>query len=270
MIGLFDSGLGGLTVVRRVRAALPRADLVFFSDQAHVPYGDRSVENLQALLTANLAWLDARGVDAIVMACNTSCAVADVRGWPPARAHIFDLIDAAASATALRGSRRVGVVATVATVRSGAYTRRLQTVLPHALIHEVAAPALVPLVEAGDTEGASARAAVAAACDALPRDLDAVVLACTHYPVLEAHFAAVLGSSVALIDPAVAQAERVATFARELGIDAGSGRTEFVTSGDLAAFRASVARIVGTSVHPCVISRWENDAMTSPAQGDRS
>ena len=82
MIGLFDSGLGGLTVLARVRERMPSADIVFFADQANVPYGDRTHAELLKLLQANLARLDARGVDAIVMGCNTSCAVAERYGWP--------------------------------------------------------------------------------------------------------------------------------------------------------------------------------------------
>ena len=98
MIGLFDSGLGGLTVVKRVRERLPNADLVFFADQAHVPYGDRTHEDLLRLLRNNLAWLDEQGVEAIAMACNTSCAIAERYGWPETRATVLDLIDSAATA----------------------------------------------------------------------------------------------------------------------------------------------------------------------------
>jgi len=80
MIGLFDSGLGGLTVVRAVRERLPQANLLFFADQAHVPYGDRAPDDLHRLLSANLAWLDEQGAAAIVIGCNTSCAIAERYG----------------------------------------------------------------------------------------------------------------------------------------------------------------------------------------------
>ncbi len=88
MIGLFNSGLGGLTVLARVRERMPSADIVFFADQANVPYGDRTHADLLELLQANLTRLDARGVDAIVMGCNTSCAVAERYGWPVTRAAV--------------------------------------------------------------------------------------------------------------------------------------------------------------------------------------
>jgi glutamate racemase len=242
MIGLFDSGLGGLTVVARVRERLPQADLLFFADQAHVPYGDRTHDELLALLRANLAWLDARGVDAIVMACNTSCAIAERYGWPLTKAPVLDLIDSAATAVAGGGFRRVGVVATAATVGAGSYGRTLRSRIPGIDVVEVPAPALVPLVEAGAITGDEPRTAVAEVCSHLPLDLDALVLGCTHYPVLASHFAAVLGG-VTLIDPAAVQAERTAELPAER--TNGNGTTTFVTSGEPLRFRASIARLMG-------------------------
>jgi len=244
VIGLFDSGLGGLTVVRRVRERLPDVDLLFFADQAHVPYGGRAADDLFVLLQSNLAWLDERNVEAIVMACNTSCAIADLFGWPPTRAEVFDLLDAATIALQHIDARRVGVVATEATVRSGAYGRRIRNAIHQCEVWEVAAPELVPLVEAGQTEGAQARDAVGRACSALPPDLDAVVYGCTHYPVLERHFTSSLSSSVQLIDPALVQATRVAEFLQLEETPAGSGTTRYVTSGDPQRFRASIASIM--------------------------
>lgn len=250
MIGLFDSGLGGLTVVRRVRERLPKADLVFFADQAHVPYGDRDPEDLFRLLSANLGWLDEQGVTAIAIACNTSCAIAERYGWPSTRAHVLDLIDSAATIVQRAGHRRIGVVATAATVAAGSYGRTLRSAVTGAEVWEVAAPALVPLVEAGDVTSERARNAVSDVCAALPHDLDAVLYGCTHYPLLEEHFRAALPPNVPLIDPAVMQAERAAA----LHDDANgreSGTTRYVTSGDLERFRANVERIMG-ELHPRV------------------
>ena len=244
MIGLFDSGLGGLTVVRRVRERLPNADLLFFADQAHVPYGDRTPEDLHRLLQANLEWLDSREPEAIVMACNTSCAIADLYGWPQTRAVVFDLIDSATLAVRKEGAQRVGVIATAATVRSGAYGRRIRRAVPGCEVIEIAAPALVPLVEAGKIEGEETRFAVADVCANLPDELDAVVLACTHYPVLDRHFAAILGEGVLRIDPAFVQAERVAALLEERQIADESGSTEYVTNGDEELFRENVARLM--------------------------
>lgn len=242
MIGLFDSGLGGLTVVRRVREHLPKADLVFFADQAHVPYGDRTHEDLLHLLRGNLAWLDAQGVDAIAMACNTSCAIAERYGWPATRATVLDLIDAAATAVERGGWKKVGVVATAATVGAGSYGRTLRARIPGIDVVEVPAPALVPMVEAGKITGDEPREAVAHVCDNLPIDLEAVILGCTHYPALADHFVVALGPNIALIDPATIQAERAAAL---LGDRAnGNGTTRYITNGDPATFRQNIIRIM--------------------------
>jgi glutamate racemase len=244
VIGVFDSGLGGLTVVRRVRERLPRADVLYFADQAHVPYGDRQPDELYALLSANLAWLDERGVSAIAIGCNTSCAIAQRYGWPSTRAHLIDLIDSAATAVQRAGYRRLGVIATAATVKAGSYGRTLRSAIAGVEVWEVAAPALVPLVEAGESATQRARDAVVAACAELPRDLDAVIYGCTHYPLLESHFRAALGETVALIDPATMQADRAELFLRQSGEPDESGAAHYVTSGEIELFRASVSNIM--------------------------
>ena len=243
MLGLFDSGLGGLTVVKRVRALLPEHALLFLADQAHVPYGDRAPDDLHRLLVRNVRWLDEQGADAIVMACNTSCAIAGEYGYPEVRAPILDLIESAAIAIHDAGYRRVGVLATAATVNTGAYAKKIRAAASGVRVDEVAAPALVPLVEAGLIDADQTRQAVAEACERLPRDLDAVILACTHYPVLDAHFAAILGAGVARIDPAIEQAGRTAALVAARAIPPGTGRTRYVTTGDVDAFRASVGRL---------------------------
>ena len=245
MLGIFDSGLGGLTVLKRLHERLPEHDILFFADQLHVPYGEKTPDELVDLLRANARFLNARGVDAIVMACNTSCATAARQGWPDSRAPIIDLIDSAAIAVKRAGFKRVGVIATSATTATRAYTQKIHGRVPETAVFEVAAPALVPLVESGKLEGAEPRAAVAGVCAQLPADLDAVILACTHYPLLDAHFAAALGERVARIDPAIVQAERAAELAAAEGFAAGTGKVACVTTGDPRRFRDAVIATLG-------------------------
>jgi glutamate racemase len=245
MLGIFDSGLGGLTVLRHVREHLPDEDIVYFADQAHLPYGEKSVDELRGYLAAAVAYLQTHNVDAIVMGCNTTCAVAARFGYPSARVPILDLIDAAAHAIVASGAGRVGVLATNATVRMGAYGNAIRRLAPQVSVEEVAAPALVPLVEAGHRSGPEIRAAVAEACGRFHGNLDAVVLACTHFPLLDAEFAEVLGAEVMRIDPSIAQAECAAAFARKRGPAQESGSVRFVTTGDLTAFRRNLIAICG-------------------------
>ncbi len=241
MIGLFDSGLGGLTVLRRLRERLPQADVIYYADQANVPYGDKSSDELQGLLRANIAWLDEQGADAIVMACNTSCSIASLHGWPPSRARIFDLIEAAAEAIAEQRYERIAVVATAATVRAGAYGRAVAAKSASAQVFEIAAPALVPLIEAAQTQSEVMEAAVSAVCAQLPAELDALVYGCTHYPLVDDLFARHVGEEVARVDPAVAQAERVYRAAQNAEFANGSGATRYVTTGEPGSFFRSAS-----------------------------
>jgi glutamate racemase len=242
MIGVYDSGLGGLTVLAALRAAKIDDDVVYFADQAHVPYGERTDADLHALLTANLAWLEAYGVDVVVMGCNTSCAVAARLGWPATtfRLPVQDLIANGARAFAASTSKRVAVVATAATVRSHAYAAAIGAVAPQIDVIEIAAPALVPLVEAGESDGMGARDAVRDVVEKFPAGVDAIVYGCTHYPLLDAHFAAA-APNAARIDPACEQARAVTA----LGLTSGSGKTIYVTNAGVQAFERNVRHWTG-------------------------
>lgn len=245
MLGLYDSGLGGLTVLAALRAAGVDQDVVYFADQAHVPYGDRTDANLHALLAENFAYLKTHGVEAVVMACNTSCAVASKLGWPPTRFPVLDLIESAAQALAQLDFSRIAVVATAATVRSGAYAAAIRRHAAGTAVVEVAAPALVPIVERGQTGTPAALEAVRAACAQLPSGIEAVVYGCTHYPLLDREFAAVLGEPIVRIDPARAQAQQAVALVRARGLTSGRGTTHYITNGNLAAFEQNVRTWTG-------------------------
>ena len=242
MIGVYDSGLGGLTVLAALRAAGVTADVVYFADQAHVPYGERTDADLHGLLSANLTWLAGHGADVVVMGCNTSCAVASRLGWPPTRFRlpVQDLIANGARAFAGTAFRRIAVIATPATVRSHAYARAIAAAAPQIDVLEVAAPALVPLVEAGRAAGDEARAAVREIVAGLPAGIEAIVYGCTHYPLLDAHFAAALPHA-ARIDPAREQARAVVA----LGLPPASATTLYVTNGDPVLFEHNVRAWTG-------------------------
>jgi glutamate racemase len=245
VLGLYDSGLGGLTVLTALRAAGVDQDVVYFADQAHLPYGDKTDAQLHGFLTENLALLADLGADAVVTACNTTCAVAERLGWPRTDVPVLDLIATAGASFAGTPYRRIGVVATAATVRSGAYERAIRAAAPGVELFALAAPALVPLVERGEADGDDARAAVAAVVAELPRDLDALVYGCSHYPLLDRWFAAALAPAVARIDPAHAQAAAAARLVAERGLRPGTSSTTYYTNGDAAAFEAAVRRWTG-------------------------
>jgi len=257
MLALYDSGLGGLTVLRALRAAGVGADILYFADQAHVPYGDRSDAELAALLAENFAYLAGQRIEGVVMACNTSCAVAARHGWPATDFAIFDLVENAAAGIAAAGYARVAVVATAATVRSGAYATAIRARVPAVEVVEIAAPALVPLVERGAAGSLEAENAVRAVVDLLP-PVDAVVYGCTHYPLLDAEFAAALPRRIERFDPAVAQAAAVRAALVAGDLSPGTGKTRYLTNGDLTLFERNVRRFTGdptaTAAHAAVLS----------------
>ena len=178
------------------------------------------------------------------MACNTSCAVAADYGWPEIDVPILDLIDNASEMVGRTGLRRIGVIATAATVRSGAYGRAIRARMEGVEVQEVAAPELVPLVESGRSTGPEALAAVKRSCAPFAK-LDAIVYGCTHYPVLDEHFETVLGPRIARLDPAVAQAEAAAELVAERGILEGAGHVSYATTGAVLPFRDAVRLLLG-------------------------
>jgi len=245
VLGLYDSGLGGLTVLAALRAAGITQDVVYFADQAHNPYGDKTEAEIHGYLRHNLALLAEQRVDAVITACNTSCAVAQRLGWPEIAVPVLDLIATAGASFAGTPHRRIAVIATAATVRSGAYARAIRAAAPHAAVHEIAAPKLVPLVEHGETETPAARAAVTEIVEQLPADTDAIVYGCTHYPLLDAHFAQLLAPHVARIDPAAAQAAATAALVAARRLPTGAARTTYYTNGDATSFASAVRRWTG-------------------------
>ncbi|MGI5842853.1 MAG: glutamate racemase [Candidatus Xenobium sp.] len=212
LIGIFDSGVGGLTVADRVRQELPGAPFLYFGDTAHVPYGNRSAEEVRHLVSAIARHLVASGAQVLVMACNTSSALALdlVRAWSPVP--VIGIIEAASRA-AVQATRNgvVGVIANPLTAGSGAYEEACARASSEAgeraggvRVLPVGCPRLVPLVEAGEVRSPSARAALLEYLGPLRDEgIDTLVLGCTHYPFLVPLITEILGSGVRIIDPAV-------------------------------------------------------------------
>jgi glutamate racemase len=241
-IGLFDSGVGGLTVVREVARQLPQESVVYFGDTARVPYGGRSAAELIRFGREIVRFLLDQGVKTILVACNTSSALAlgELRAEIPVPVH--DVLSAGAAAAARATvSRRIGVLATAAAAASGAYGRAIRACLPGAVVREQGCPALVPLIEAGTTDGPAVREALAGyLAPLLAQEVDTLVYGCTHYPFLDRAVSALAGSGVARVDPAAALVAQVAEDLRRQGALA-VGRAlpdRFVVSGSPEHFRA--------------------------------
>lgn len=251
-IGVFDSGLGGLTVVHALRARLPGESLVYLGDTARVPYGPKSPETVRRYADEIARWLLGQGVKAIVVACNTATAhaLAHLRATLPVP--VLGVIEPGARAAA-RGTRgHVGVIGTAGTIRSGAYRRALEAAAPGVRITERACPLFVPLVEEGWVDHpvteAVAREYLAPLAAA---GADTVVLGCTHYPVLAPVLARVLPAGTVLIDSAEETARATADLLAARGIAAPAdavGGLRLAATDEPENFAALASRFLGAPV----------------------
>jgi glutamate racemase len=211
-IGIFDSGIGGLTVARQFRRVLPAEDLLYLGDTARVPYGTKSPETVVRYACEDTAFLASRGVKAVVVACNTASAWALETLQKRFSIPIFGVIAPGAdAAVASTRTARIGVIGTPATIRSGAYARAVLARRADAQVFARACPLLVPLVEEGwENHAVSAAILEEYLRPLLRRRIDTLVLGCTHYPLLKRAIRRVTGPRVALIDSAETCARHLA------------------------------------------------------------
>jgi len=252
-IGFFDSGVGGLTVLREVVRRLPHESTIYIGDNARAPYGPRSDEEVKRFSAECLDVLASRDVKAIVVACNTSSSVA----LPDLRLRydmpLLGVVRPGATAAALATrSRRVGVIGTAATIRSHAYFQAIKEEDPFVDVREQATPDLVPLVEAGRLEGSLVedvvRRSIAPVLDG-DGAIDTLLLGCTHYPLLAPIFRAIVGPGVAVIDTASATASALAHLLEMHDLNAPAdtdARHVQLTTGDVAQFNDIATRLFGT------------------------
>ncbi len=249
-IGFFDSGVGGLTVLREVMRRLPNESTIYLGDNARAPYGPRSDDEVNRFSAQCLDELAARDVKAIVVACNTSSAIAlphlRLRYGRPLLGVVRPGATAAALATR---NQRVGVIATVATVRSRAYFQAIKEEDPFVEVVELATPKLVPLVEAGQLEGPLVEEMVgeqiAPILDA-EHGIDTLLLGCTHYPLLAPVIRRAIGPEVALIDSASATASALAALLEMHSLEAPAEQRPShtqLTTGAVEAFSRVAGRL---------------------------
>jgi glutamate racemase len=255
-IAVFDSGLGGLTVLRALRARLPQEDFFYFADTRFLPYGDRPESFLKERGVLIARAIEARGAKALVIACNTATAAAAEAIRAAIKLPVVALEPGVKPAVALTKSGVIGVLATTRTLHSERFQR---LVGQHAAGYRVIAQACPGLAEAIEQGGAESMP-VAALLDGFVAPLaaagaDVVVLGCTHYPLVAEAIAARLPAGVTLLDtgePVARQLDRLLTAENLLG--GGEGRLTVATSGAPASVIATVKRLWGKSLH---VEHWE-------------
>jgi len=203
-VGVFDSGVGGLTVVREIIRQLPNENIVYFGDTARVPYGNKSQNNVIRFSEQIIRFLITKQVKAIVIACNTASALA-----LEAVKDRFDIpvigvvVPGARAAVEASRNRKIGVVGTDATVRSGVYTRVIEEMDARVEVVEKACPLFVPLVEEGFKEHVVTQEIIEYYLESMKQtDIDAMILGCTHYPLLRSRIMDYLGSQIQIVNPA--------------------------------------------------------------------
>lgn len=254
-IGVFDSGLGGLTVLKQLLKTHPRRSYVYFGDTAHVPYGNRDADDVVTLVSDIARHLVGEGCQALVVACNTSSALALSALRTAVNVPIIGMIDSAcADAVQVTTQGNIAVLSTPLTARSGVYARGLRLeaqrlgigLVPEVL--ELGCPELVPIVEEGDVTSPSSQEILRRYVDIIhERKVDTVVLGCTHYPLLLPVLGPLLGPNVSIVDPAALIPRTLGEwYFPTSGVDLGT--VNYQVSGEPESFESRAEKFLGQSV----------------------
>ncbi len=261
-VGVFDSGVGGLSILRELQRALPHEDFVYFADQAHVPYGSRSLDEVRHFSQEITRFLLAQNAKLIVVACNTASAAAlhQLRLDFP-RIPFVGMEPAVKPAVGITGTGVVGVLATPATFQGELFTSVLERFAEGVTVLEDTLPGLVALIEQGITDGEEVEQLLRrSVLPMLEQGADTLVLACTHYPFIIPALRGVTGPNVQIIDPAPAIARQTA---RVLGnhelqrTPANQGKAIFLTTGSATEFSRQIQQLI-TGSETARLAIWED------------
>ncbi|MBS1643649.1 MAG: glutamate racemase [Bacteroidetes bacterium] len=261
-IGIFDSGYGGLTVFRNIRDALPEYDYIYLGDNARAPYGNRSFDTIHAYTWEAVQWMFAQGCPLIILACNTASAKAlrtiQQKNLPnkfPDKRVLGVIRPTAEIIGQFSKSGHVGVLGTSGTVNSNSYPLEIEKFFPSLSVYQQACPLWVPLVEAGEENSAAADLLVEENLTQLlqqARDIDTVLLACTHYPLLAATIAKHLPDSIQMVGQGQIVAESLKDYLSrhpEIAKQITQTKTvQFFTTDNAADFEEKGARFLGQSI----------------------
>lgn len=260
-IGVFDSGIGGLTVVRALMERLPFENIVYFGDTARVPYGVKSVETIAHYTTQIAQFLLEKNVKLLIIACNTMAAVAAQTVRDMSSVPVLDVIEAGAwAAVQASKTHQIGVIGTPTTVNSNTYARAIHSLTQDARVYSQACPLFVPLVEEGWLDHEVTRlTAQEYLKPVIAEHIDTLVLGCTHYPLIKPLLQAVMGDGVKLVDSAEAMANRTAALLTELNLANTSHippRYEYYVTDVPVKFQTIGERFLGRSLSHLHVVKW--------------
>lgn len=251
-LGVFDSGLGGLTVVREILQQMPHESILYYADTAHVPYGSRQPNELKGFAWDITAYLVAQKCKMVLIACNTSTSLAYDELKNSFSVPLIGVIEpGVARALEITQNRRIGVIGTEATMKSGVYQKKLQSQNSAIQVMAVACPPFVPLVEEGVISGAVVEKTVARYLRPLrEKGIDTLILGCTHYPFLRPVIAQIMGPGVKIIDPASETVQQASRILRSLDLQT-KGQDPvyvYVSSQDAENFRLKGSAFLGRNL----------------------
>ena len=263
-IGIFDSGVGGLSVLRAIREQMPKESIIYFGDQGHIPYGPRPMEQIRSFSEAITNFLLQHNAKIIVVACNTASAAAlkYLRDKFP-NIQFVGMEPAVKPAAEHTQTGKVGILATPATFQGALYASVVERFANGVELLQNTCPGLVQQIEQGNLDGEETRKILEdALLPMLEKNIDTVVLGCTHYPFVIPLIQQIVGENVRVIDPAPAVAKQVGRVleAREMRSDSKSkGRVKFYTSGDTESLKTMLPVLLGESATVQKVS-WLNDS----------
>lgn len=261
-IGIFDSGIGGLTVAHAIQKALPNESMIYFGDTAHLPYGDKSAAAIQAYSIKIADVLLKMNCKVIVIACNSASSAATelLKEYVGKRAHIINVIDPMVSLVVNKFSgKRVGLIGTKRTVQSNVYEQKLQTQDSSITLQQLATPLLVHMIEEGFFDNRISHDIIAQYLnDPVLQGIDALILACTHYPLIKKEIGDFYNQQIAVLDSSEEVAESLRRYLTESGLlSKARPQHKFLVSDYTDSFEASTKLFFGEVVHLEKHRLWE-------------
>jgi len=253
-IGIFDSGIGGLTVANAISEALPNETIIYFGDTAHMPYGDKSAEAIKYYSLKIAKFLQQMGCKAIVIACNTASSLGyqDVKDFLGDDLPILNVIDPVVKYIAQKNTyKNIGVIGTKATIKSGIYQSKLALALPNLIVKAMATPLLAPMIEEGFFENNISKTVINTYLTSPKlKNIDAIVLACTHYPLIQNDINQFYNGNVDILNTAqiVALNVKQQLANKNLLSDVKTGKNKFFVSDKTTSFENSTRIFFGNKI----------------------
>ncbi|SNX53028.1 glutamate racemase [Thermoanaerobacterium sp. RBIITD] len=249
-IGVFDSGVGGLTVLKRLKEILPNEDYIYFGDTKRVPYGDKSQDEIKKYARQIINFMKEKNVKVIVIACNTTCASIDKNDYDEI---LFDVLEAGSkSASAVTRNKKIGVIATTRTIESKSYEKNIKSINKNIVVYGRACPEFVPLVESGLAESADAfDKAKEYLKDLNMKGIDTLILGCTHYPILLKAIESAVNKDTEIIDPAIRLSIEVKNYLENNDMLSTStiGHTEYFVSSNKENFIKTAKMLLNEDIN---------------------